>query len=69
MSDNRGLKMFKRGDHVEILPDYQDDGDDQYRWVCVSDEEKDRVDITPFDIKMSIPPVYTVQTNQIRHVA
>ncbi len=61
--------MFKRGDPVEILPEFQDEGDDQFHWVCVSTEEKGRVDITPVDIGMRVPPVYTVQTNQIRHVA
>lgn len=59
--------MYKRGDYVEILPEFQDEGDDSYRWVCITDEEKDRVDITPLDINLRIPPVYTVQTNQIRH--
>lgn len=61
--------MFKRGDPVEILPEFQDQGDDQFRWVCVNTEEKGRVDITPVDTGMRLPPVYTVQTNQIRHVA
>lgn len=60
--------MFKHGDLVEILEQFQDDGDDQFSWVCVSDEEKDRVDISPLGTKMRIPPVYTVQTNQIRHL-
>lgn len=61
--------MFKRGDPVEILPEFQDEGDDGFRWVCVSDEDKGRVDITPTDIDMQILPVYTVLTNQIRHEA
>lgn len=59
--------MFKNGDPVEILPEYQDEGDDEYRWVCVTNEEKGRVDISPLDTKLRIPPVYAVQTNQIRH--
>lgn len=60
--------MFKHGDLVEILEQFQDDGDDQFSWVCVSDEEKGRVDISPRGTKMRIQPVYTVQTNQIRHI-
>lgn len=60
------MTMYKRGDVVEILPEYQDEGDDQYRWACVNDEEKGRVDITPVNIDLRIPPIYTVQTNQIR---
>ena len=61
------MTMYKRGDEVEILPEYQDEGDDQYHWTCVNDEEKGRVEITPVDIDLRIPPVYTVQINQIRH--
>ena len=57
--------MFKRGDEVEILSEYQDEGDDQFHWVCVNDEEKGRVDIRPLEMKWRIPPIYTVQTHQI----
>ena len=63
------MTMFKRGDEVEILPEYQDEGDDQFHWVCLNDEEKGRVDITPVGINLRIPPVFTVQTKQIRHRA
>jgi hypothetical protein len=57
--------MFKHGDPVEILPEYQDEGDDPYSWVCVTDEEKGRVDISPLGKKFGIPPVYAVNTDQI----
>lgn len=60
--------MFKHGDPVEILSEYQDKGDDQYRWVCVTDEEKGRVDISPLDTNLRIPPVYAVNTDWIRHL-
>lgn len=58
--------MYKRGDYVEILPEYQDQGDDQYRWICVSDEEKDMVDVSPEGTGLSIPPVYAIRTDWIR---
>ena len=35
------------GDRVEILPEFQDQGDDAYEWVVVGAEEKGRLDISP----------------------
>ena len=59
--------MYKRGDEVEILPEYQDEGDDQFHWVCVNDEEKGRVDIMILELSnWQIPPIHTVQVHQIR---
>lgn len=60
-------KPFLRGDAVEILPEFQDDGDDEFLWVVVEDEEKGRVNITPIDIDLSIKPNYVVTVDQIRH--
>lgn len=61
--------MFKRGDRVEILPEFQDSGDDQFVWIVLEDEEKGRVDISPIDIKLAIKPKYTLLTNQIKIAA
>lgn len=60
--------MFKKGDTVEILPEFQDAGDSDFKWVVLEDEEKGRVDICPVDINMRIKPRYTVQTSQIRRL-
>lgn len=60
------MTMYKRGDHIEILPEYQDEGDEQYRWVCVTDEEKGRVDVSPEGTRLTLPPIYAVQTGWIR---
>ncbi len=60
--------MFKKGDMVEILREFQDAGDDNFQWMVLEDEEKGRVDIMPIDIPMDIKPRYTVQTNQIQHL-
>lgn len=59
--------MFKKGDIVQILPEFQDDGDDQLTWVVLGDEEKGRVDIQPLETGLNIPPRYTVETQQIAH--
>jgi hypothetical protein len=57
--------MFKRGNQVEILPEFQDPGDDTFTWVVISDEEKGRVDISPINISLTIKPIYTVTVDQI----
>lgn len=58
--------MFKHGDIVEILAEFQDSGDSTFTWVVLHDEEKGRVDITPIDIELEIKPTYTVKTDQIK---
>lgn len=58
--------MFKRGNQVEILPEFQDIGDDTFTWVVISDEEKGRVDISPINISLTIKPIYTVTVDQIK---
>lgn len=60
--------MFKRGDQVEILPEFQDPGDDGFNWIVLGDEEKGRVDITPINIDLAIKPIYTVTVDQIKLV-
>jgi hypothetical protein len=60
--------MYKRGDIVEILPEFQDLGDSAFTWIVLNDEEKGRVDITPIDITLSIKPIYTMNTTQIKRV-
>ncbi len=58
--------MFKRGDIVEILEEFQDQGDSTFIWIVLHDEEKGRVDITPIDIDLKIKPIYTLKTDQIK---
>ena len=61
--------MFKAGDIVEILPSFRDEGDEDFTWQVLTDEEKNRVDICPIDIPLRIKPIYTVETSQIRPAA
>lgn len=58
--------MIKKGDTVEILPEYQDEGDDTFVWKAVSDEEKGRVDISPVSIGWAYPPINTVKSSWIK---
>lgn len=60
-----GQKMFRKGDIVRILPQYQDPGDDEFTWVVLEDEEKGRVDISAADSPMGIKPRHTVQVEWI----
>ncbi len=49
--------MLRKGDMVKILPEFQDEGDSEYEWVVVGDEEKGRVDISPASINMRQKPI------------
>lgn len=64
----KGTNMFKRGDIVEILEEFQDPGDNTFTWMVLHDEEKERVDITLIDIKLDIKPTYTLKADQIKLV-
>lgn len=52
---------------MRILPEYQDEGDDELGWIVVGDEEKGQVDISPLSINVAMKPVYTVHVEQIEH--
>lgn len=60
MSDQ---KKFLKGDIVKIRPAFQDEGDDEFTWVVLNDEEKGRVDISAIDSPMTIKPIHTVQVD------
>lgn len=57
--------MFRKGDVVVILPEFQDAGDADFVWVVIEDEDMGRVDIQPQGTGMSMPPRYTVTASQI----
>lgn len=54
-------RPFVEGGVVRLLPDFQDPGDDEFTCVVMTEEEKERVDISPVDIPMNIKPWSTVQ--------
>ena len=54
-------KKFLKGQVIKIRPEFQDEGDDEYTWVVLNDEEKGRVDISAIDSVMKIKPIHTVQ--------
>lgn len=57
---------FKCGDIVEILPEFQDLGDDEYVWVVVDDESKGRVSISAENSQLKIKPVHVVRAEWIK---
>jgi hypothetical protein len=59
------IRKFQKGDAVKIRPEFQDDGDSEFTWVVLNDEEKGRVDISAIDSPLTIKPVHTVQTEWI----
>jgi hypothetical protein len=61
------IRKFKKGDIVKIQPAFQDEGDDEFTWVVLNDEEKGRVDISAINSLLRITPIHTVQTDWIEH--
>jgi len=61
------MRAFKKGDFIEILPEYQDKGDDKFNWVVIEDEDKGRVTVCPIDSLMIIKPTYVLNTDCIKH--
>lgn len=59
-------RLIQKGDLVEILPAFQDEGDSDYQWVAVDDEEKGRLFISTINSGMRIRPVHVVQSDWIR---
>lgn len=58
--------IYRTGDPVEILPEFRDPGDEEFDWVVVGNEDKGRVDISPLNHPLTLKPVYTVATHQLR---
>lgn len=61
-------QTIKRGEIVEILPEFQDDGDSEFVWVALNNEEKGRLDISPVNSSLRYPPIYTVKREWVRPV-
>lgn len=61
------MDAYKKGDIIEILPEYQDKGDDEFTWVVIEDEDKGRVTVCPIDSMMTIKPTYVMHTQFIKH--
>jgi hypothetical protein len=58
---------FLRGEIVEILEEYRDQGDDKIEWQVVENEEKGRVTLVAANSSLSLKPRFVVQAEWIRH--
>lgn len=59
-------RPFKQNDKVKILPQWQDEGDDEITFVCVEDEDGGRVRIEAL-IGLPLNPQQVVKTDMIEH--
>jgi hypothetical protein len=59
--------MVKKFTKVTIKKEYQDDGDNEFSWVAMSDEEKGRIDIAAFPCDCSIIPIQTVRVEWLEY--
>lgn len=57
--------MIRKGEKVEIKPEWQDKGDDLFTWVALEDEDCGRVRISPVDIGYRIIPYQVVETSML----
>jgi imidazole glycerol phosphate synthase subunit HisF len=62
------MKNFKieKGDFVEILKAYQDEGDDELIWVAIDSEEKGRVTVMPINSTLTIKPTYVMNVEWLK---
>lgn len=59
------MNMIKKGDRIDILPQWQDAGDENYVWVAIDDEKDGRIVICPISMQISIKPRSTVDVSMI----
>lgn len=59
---------IQKGDKIRIKPQWQDDGDDQFEWVAIEDEDGGRVRIAPTGTGLAFPPNQVVTTDMIEKV-
>ncbi len=57
--------MITAGTLLQIAPPYRDDGDEEFYWVAVEDEDGGRVKIRLVDNSMPIPATQVVRVDQV----
>ncbi len=60
--------MIKKGQIVEILKQYQDEGDDKLIWMAIDDEEKGRVTVQPINSILKIKPTYVMKVEWLKKI-
>ena len=57
--------MIRKGQKVEIKPEWQDPGDDQFTWIALEYEDSDRLKIMALMPELPIPPVQIVESRML----
>lgn len=53
--------MIRKGDKIQIRPEWQDAGDCNFNWIAAEDEQNGRVAIMPLGTGLAIAPSYVVK--------
>lgn len=56
---------FRKGDAIQIKPEWQDEGDDKFVWIATDDEALGRVTIMPLNTELTYPPWQTVSVDML----
>ena len=59
------FQTIAAGDQVFIKPEFQDEGDDQFIWQAIEDEDGGRVKIAPVNIGLPIIPNQIIETRML----
>jgi hypothetical protein len=59
---------ISKGDYVRILPEFQDQGDDEFDRVVVEGEEKGRITVATLGTGMRIAPTSVLRVEWVRVV-
>lgn len=62
------MKTITKGTHLRIKPEWQDEGDDEFQWIAIEDEDGGRVCISPLGTGLEITPNQVVTTEMVEVV-
>lgn len=63
------MLMIKKGDIVRIKPEWQDEGDENFTWIALEDEDRGRIRIAPLGTGLTITPNQIVNTDMLEQPA
>ena len=56
------MEIFKKGDIVRFVPEYQDK-EDEFNYILIEDPDGGRVKVTPINTGLQYPPIQVVKTD------
>ncbi len=57
--------MIRKGQKVYIRPEWQDDGDDEFLWIAIEDEDRGLVKVVTFMPELRFSPVSWIETRML----